>query len=82
MIMEKKAGAAQRERHYGIQIKIGNVFFCVASTPLDTRMSAPLISQRDAIIEQCLAILKRDDVKQELKNLISPLVELILIEIY
>ena len=37
---------------------------------------------RDAIIEQCLAILKRDDVKQELKNLISPLVELILVEIY
>jgi len=37
---------------------------------------------KDAIIEQCLLILKRDDVKTELKSLLTPLIELILIEIY
>ncbi len=34
------------------------------------------------LINQCLNILKRDDVKIEIKNLISPLVDMILIEIY
>ena len=37
---------------------------------------------KDTIIEQCLLILKRDDVKTELKSLLTPLIELILIEIY
>ena len=37
---------------------------------------------RDSIIEQCLVILKREDVKEELKNLLSPLIDLILIQIY
>jgi hypothetical protein len=37
---------------------------------------------RDTIIEQCLVILKREDVKEELKKLLSPLIDLILIQIY
>jgi hypothetical protein len=37
---------------------------------------------KEAIIEECLLILKREDVKSELKNLLSPLIELILIQIY
>ncbi len=34
------------------------------------------------LTEACLNILKREDVKHELKTLISPLIDLILIEIY
>lgn len=34
------------------------------------------------ITQVCLEILKRDDVKTELKNLMSPLVDMILIDIY
>lgn len=34
------------------------------------------------ITQACLEILKRDDVKTELKNLMSPLVDMILIDIY
>lgn len=37
---------------------------------------------KDAIIEQCLLILRRDDVSTEIKKMITPLIELILIEIY
>lgn len=37
---------------------------------------------KDAIIEQCLVILRRDDVSKEIKKMITPLIELILIEIY
>ena len=37
---------------------------------------------KDAIIEQCLLILRRDDVNKEIKIMITPLIELILIEIY
>lgn len=37
---------------------------------------------KDTILEQCLVILKREDVKTELKNLISPLVDLILVQLY
>jgi hypothetical protein len=37
---------------------------------------------KEAIIEQCLQILKRDDVKTELKHLMTPLIDLILSEIY
>lgn len=34
------------------------------------------------ITKACLDILKRDDVKTELKNLMSPVVDMILIDIY
>ena len=34
------------------------------------------------IAHACLDILKRDDVKTELKNLMSPMVDMILIDIY
>jgi hypothetical protein len=37
---------------------------------------------QDSVISKCLAILKRDDVKNELKNIIAPLTSVILIEIY
>jgi hypothetical protein len=37
---------------------------------------------KDQIIEQCLLILARDDVKKELKELFKPLVSLIVQEIY
>ena len=36
---------------------------------------------KDNIINQCLLILKRNDVKEELKNLLSPLIDLILVQI-
>lgn len=34
------------------------------------------------ITRACLGILKREDVKNELKNLMSPLVDMILVDIY
>jgi hypothetical protein len=34
------------------------------------------------ITKACLDILKRDDVKSEIKNLMSPLIDMILLEIY
>ena len=37
---------------------------------------------KETIIKECIVLLKRDDVKKEIKNLISPLTELILVEIY
>lgn len=37
---------------------------------------------KDAIIDQCVQILKREDVKNELKNLMTPLIDLILNELY
>ena len=37
---------------------------------------------KDSVIEKCLAILKRDDVKDELKKVITPLTNIILVEIY
>ena len=37
---------------------------------------------KDALIDQCLEILRRHDVKNELKNLMTPLIEVILIELY
>jgi len=37
---------------------------------------------KEAIIEQCLQILKREDVKTELKHLMTPLIDLLLSEIY
>ena len=37
---------------------------------------------QDTFIQRCLTILKREDVKTELKKIITPLTNLILIEIY
>jgi hypothetical protein len=37
---------------------------------------------KEAIIEQCLQVLKREDVKTELKHLMTPLMDLLLSEIY
>lgn len=37
---------------------------------------------REKVIEQCLQIMKRDDVKQELKQLFHPVIDLIMQEIY
>jgi hypothetical protein len=39
-------------------------------------------NMKNSLIDQCLEIIRRDDVKNELKNLMTPLIELILIEIY
>ena len=37
---------------------------------------------KEPLIQQCLDILKREDVKAELKNLFRPIIDLILQEIY
>ena len=37
---------------------------------------------KNTLIDQCLELIRRDDVKNELKNLMTPLIEVILIEIY
>tara|TARA_Y100000385_G_scaffold243258_1_gene260652 strand:- start:282 stop:500 length:219 start_codon:yes stop_codon:yes gene_type:complete len=37
---------------------------------------------KESIINECLLILKRNDVKEELKNLLRPLIDLILVQIY
>jgi hypothetical protein len=37
---------------------------------------------KEPLIRQCLDILKREDVKTELKNLFRPIIDLILQEIY
>ena len=37
---------------------------------------------KETIINECLLVLKRDDVKRELKNLLSPLIDLVLLQIY
>lgn len=37
---------------------------------------------RDKLIEQCLEIFKRQDVKTEMKVMFSPIVEMIIAEIY
>ena len=37
---------------------------------------------KEALIDQCLEIFRRNDVKNELKNLMTPLIEVILIELY
>ena len=37
---------------------------------------------KDSIIQECLIVLKRNDVKDELKKLFSPIIDLILIQIY
>lgn len=37
---------------------------------------------REKMIEQCLQVMKRDDIKQELKHLFHPVIDLIMQEIY
>ena len=37
---------------------------------------------KELLKEQCLQFIKREDVKAEIKNLFSPILELILIQIY
>lgn len=37
---------------------------------------------KETIINECLIILKRDDVKKEFKILLSPLIDLVLMKIY
>lgn len=37
---------------------------------------------KDSIIQECLVILKREDVKKEFKNMLSPFIELIITQIY
>jgi len=37
---------------------------------------------KDSIIQECLVILKREDVKKEFKNILTPFIELIITQIY
>ena len=37
---------------------------------------------KDKLIEQCLDVLKRDDVKDELKQLMKPMIDMIIQELY
>ena len=37
---------------------------------------------KEIIVEQCLKALKRDDIKEEIKNIIKPVIGIILQEIY
>lgn len=37
---------------------------------------------KEKMIKQCLSFMKREDVKEELKNLIRPMIDIILQEIY
>jgi hypothetical protein len=37
---------------------------------------------KESIINECISIMKRDDVKTEFKTLLTPLIDLILIHIY
>jgi hypothetical protein len=37
---------------------------------------------KDSIIQECLVILKREDVKTEFKNILSPFIDLIITQIY
>jgi hypothetical protein len=37
---------------------------------------------KDTIINECVGLLKREDVKDELKKLFSPIVDILIIQIY
>ena len=39
-------------------------------------------SMQELIVEQCLQVLKREDFKYELKKIMAPLIEMIMIQIY
>lgn len=41
-----------------------------------------MVSTKETIIQQCIGILHREDVKTEFKRMITPIVELILADIY
>jgi hypothetical protein len=41
----------------------------------------PHIIMKDSLLKQCLDVLKREDVKTELKLLLNPIIEFILFEI-
>jgi len=41
-----------------------------------------MVTMREQIIEQCIEILNRDNVKRELKEFLKPIISLILQEIY
>jgi len=41
-----------------------------------------MVTMREQIIEQCIEILNRDNVKRELKEVLKPIISLILQEIY
>lgn len=41
-----------------------------------------MVTMREEIIEQCIEILNRDNVKRELKEFLKPIISLILQEIY
>mgnify|MGYP001220619875 CR=1 FL=1 len=49
---------------------------------IDNNIYVDYINMKEALIVQCLEILKRNDVKSELKNLMAPLIDMILIELY
>jgi hypothetical protein len=41
-----------------------------------------MLNIKDSLIQECLVILKREDVKSEFKNMLSPVIELIIQQIY
>lgn len=41
-----------------------------------------MVTMREQIIEQCIEILNRDNVKRELKEFLKPIISLVLQEIY
>ena len=40
-----------------------------------------MINMKDSLVQQCLDVLKREDIKNELKILVSPILEFVLHEI-
>jgi len=40
------------------------------------------MSFRDKFVQECILLFRRDDIKKELKNIMSPLISLILKDIY
>jgi hypothetical protein len=37
---------------------------------------------KNSLIQECIGVLKRDDVKNEVKTFVSPIIDLILVQIY
>lgn len=37
---------------------------------------------KNSLIQECIGVLKRDDVKKEVKTFVSPIIDLILVQIY
>ena len=40
-----------------------------------------MVSMKDSLVQQCLDVLKREDIKQEFKILVNPVLEFVLREI-